>query len=176
MKKLMMLLVASVLAFGAAERPASATTYDLGTIDPGTTVGVNGSLGPGAATFDDTLNFSLASVQSALAGSFTDLDHIIGSVDISSFSLDLFGTTDPLTSLGHFSDPTGVAVAFSYLNLAAGDYFFHLTGGFESGSGGGFYRYRFDVSEVPIPPALLLFATALGGMGLLGYRRRNLQA
>jgi hypothetical protein len=38
---------------------------------------------------------------------------------------------------------------------------------------GNAYRYRFEVSEVPLPPALLLFATALGGMGLLGYRRRK---
>jgi hypothetical protein len=176
MKKLMMLLVASVLAFGAAERSASATTYDLGTIVPGTTTGINGSVGPGAATLDDTLNFSLASVQTALVGSFTDLFHLVGNVDISSFSLDLFSTSDMSTSLGHFADPAGIAVAFSYLNLAAGDYFFHLTGGIPPGANGGFYQYRFEVSEVPLPPALLLFATALGGMGLLGYRRRNMQA
>jgi len=38
---------------------------------------------------------------------------------------------------------------------------------------GNAYQYRFEVSEVPLPPALLLFATALGGMALFGYRRRN---
>jgi hypothetical protein len=175
MKKLMMVLVASVLAFGAAQS-ASATTYDLNTIVPGTTVGINGSVGPGATSLNDTLNFSLASVQTALVGSFTDLFHYVGNVDISSFSLDLFSTGDPSTSLGHFADPAGIAVAFSYLNLAAGDYLFHLTGGIASGANGGFYQYRFEVSEVPLPPALLLFATALGGMGLLGYRRRNMRA
>jgi len=168
MKKLMMLLVASVLAFGIAQRPASATSYDLGPISPGTTTDVNGFLGSGATSFNDTLNFSLGGVQSALSGSFTSL------FGITNFNLDLFNASDPLTSLGHVA--SGVTLAFSYLNLAAGDYFFHLTGGVASGANGGFYQYKFDVSEVPIPPALLLFATALGGMGLLGYRRRNLQA
>lgn len=170
MKKLMMLLVASVLALGVAQRPASATSYDLHAISPGTTAGINGFIGPGASSFDDTISFSLGSVQSALVGSFTDL------FAITSFDLDLFSTSDPTTSLGHFSDPTGVSVAFSYLNLAAGNYFFHLTGGVAAGANAGIYQYKFEVSEVPIPPALLLFATALGGMGLLGYRRRNLQA
>jgi len=170
MKKLMMVLVASVLAFGVAQRPASATSYDLGTVSPGTTTGINGFVGPGAASFNDTLNFSLAGVQTTLVGSFTDL------LGITSFNLDLFSESDPTTSIQHFSDPSGVAVAFSYLNLAAGNYFFHLTGGVAAGANGGLYQYKFEVSEVPIPPALLLFATALGGMGLLGFRRRTLQA
>ena len=177
MKRIMMLLVAGALALGIAERPASASTFDLGTVVPGTTTGINGSFGTKITTYDDTINFSLASVQSALVGSFKDLFHYLGSaVDISSFSLDLYSTSAPLTSLGHFEDPTGVEVAFSYLSLAAGDYFFHLTGGITPGSGGGVYQYQFQVSEVPIPPALLLFATALGGMALFGYRRRNMQA
>ena len=34
-------------------------------------------------------------------------------------------------------------------------------------------QHRFEVSEVPLPPALLLFATALGGMAVAGYRRRK---
>jgi len=176
MKRIAMLMVAGAMALGFADRPASATTFDLGTIVPGSTSDINGATGGGAVSFDDTINFGLASVESALTGSFTDMFHLVGNADISSFSLDLFSVAAPLTSLGHFEDLTGVAVAFSYLNLAAGDYFFHITGGIAAGANGGFYQYKFDVSEVPIPPALLLFATALGGMALFGYRRRNLQA
>jgi hypothetical protein len=41
---------------------------------------------------------------------------------------------------------------------------------------GNAYVYRFEVSEVPLPPALLLFATALGGMVVFGCRRRNAPA
>jgi hypothetical protein len=36
--------------------------------------------------------------------------------------------------------------------------------------------YRFEASEVPLPPALLLFATAPGGMVVFGDRRRNTPA
>ncbi|HEV8391448.1 MAG TPA: hypothetical protein VGQ35_16475 [Dongiaceae bacterium] len=171
-----MLLVAGLLAFGAAEQ-ASASTFDLGTLTPGasgTKIVVN--LGdPAPVSFSDTINFSLAAVQTSLAGSITDLSTIFG-VDVNSltFSLDLFSTLDPLTSLGNFSDPTGVGLAFNYLNLAAGDYFFRIAGNI-GGTGvfGNAYVYRFEVSEVPLPPALLLFATALGGMAVFGYRRRN---
>jgi hypothetical protein len=61
--KRLMLLVASLLTFGAAERPASATA--LRTIDPGITVDVDGSLGPGAVSLDDGVSFSLGAVQSS---------------------------------------------------------------------------------------------------------------
>jgi hypothetical protein len=174
MKRIMMWLVAGALAFGAAE--ASASTFDLGTLNPGTTSNVVVNLGvPAPVSFSDTINFSLASVQSALVGSLTDLSDFFGiPTDSLDFSLDLFAAADPLTSLGNFADPTGTSLAFSYLNLAAGDYFFLISGQVaDAGVFGNAYRYRFEVSEVPLPPALLLFATALGGLGVFGYRRRN---
>jgi len=37
-------------------------------------------------------------------------------------------------------------------------------------------RVYAQVTITPIPPALLLFASALGGIGFLGYRRKKLQA
>ena len=47
----------------------------------------------------------------------------------------------------------------------------------DTGPGGNIYKYRFVTgTEVPIPAALLLFATALGGLGLFGYRWRKLGA
>ena len=174
MKRIMMLLVAGLFAFGA-ER-ASASTFDLGTLDPGLTSAIVVNLGiPAPVSFSDTINFSLAAVQTTLVGSLTDLSTIFAQpVSSLNFSLDLFSTSDPLTSLGNFSDATGTALAFSYLNLAAGDYFFQIAGDIGGGGvRGNAYVYRFEVSEVPLPPALLLFATALGGMALFGYRRRN---
>jgi len=175
MKRIMMALVAGMLALGAAERPASASTFDLGAIDPGTTSAIVVNLGaPAPVSFDDIINFSLASVETALVGTLTDLSDFFGiPTDSLNFSLDLYKAADPLTSLGNFSDGTGVGLAFSYLNLAAGDYFFQITGDVGDGVFGSAYRYRFEVSEVPLPPALLLFATALGGMAVFGYRRRS---
>ncbi|MEZ5830887.1 MAG: hypothetical protein R3D05_06875 [Dongiaceae bacterium] len=176
MKRIVMWLAAGVLAFGAAERSASASTFDLGTLDPGTTSAIVVNLGdPAPVAFDDTIDFSLASVKTSLVGALTDLSTFLGiPVDSLNFSLDLFSASDPLTSLGNFTDATGTSLAFSYLNLAAGDYFFRISGDIApSGVFGNAYRYRFEVSEVPLPPALLLFATALGGMVLVGYRRRS---
>jgi hypothetical protein len=176
MKKVMMLLVAGLLGLGAATQSASASTFDLGTLDPGTTEAIVVNLGdPAPVSFSDTINFSLASLQTSLVGSLTDLSDFLGvPTDSLNFSLDLFSAGDPLTSLGNFTDATGTSLAFSYLNLAAGSYFFQISGAV-GGDGvfGNAYRYRFEVSEVPLPPALLLFATALGGMAVASYRRRK---
>lgn len=175
MKRLMMLLVAGLLGLGAATQSASASTFDLGTLNPGATSAIVVNLGdPAPVSFSDTINFSLAGVQTSLVGSLTDLTDFLGiPVNSLNFNLDLFSAGDPLTSLGNFTDATGTALAFSYLNLAAGDYFFQISGDIGGDVFGNAYRYRFEVSEVPLPPALLLFATALGGMAMVGYRRRK---
>lgn len=176
MKRLMMMLAAGVLSLSAAMQSASASTFDLGVLNPGTTEAVVVNLGlPSPVSFSDTINFSLTSVKTSLVGALTDLSDFLGVPTNSlTFNLDLFSALDPSTSLGSFTDPTGNSLAFSYLNLAAGDYFFTISGAIGGGDVfGNAYRYRFEVSEVPLPPALLLFATALGGMGLLGYRRRK---
>jgi hypothetical protein len=79
-----------------------------------------------------------------------------------------------VTSLGHYEDATGTGIAFNYADLAAGDYFFRISG--TTAAGGNFYSYKFAVTETPIPPALLLFGTALGGMGIAAYRKRKAAA
>jgi hypothetical protein len=168
MKRLMMLLVAGVLGFGATT--ASASTFELGTVTPGVTEGLIVNAGiPAPAQFSDTVNFSLSGVQTALIGSLTDIESAL--TDSVNFTVDLFSATDPATSLGTFAG-AGTVLAFSYLNLAAGDYFFSFAGDV-GGSFGNAYTYRFEVSEVPLPPALILFATALGGMAVASYRRRK---
>jgi len=94
------------------------------------------------------------------------------------FQLDLFNESDPATSLGSFTDLSDTALAFRYLNLAAGDFFFRVMA--DTGPGGNIYKYRFVIykyrffagTEAPIPAALLLFATGVGGLGLAGYRRK----
>src|SRR5687768_14303197 len=172
MKRLMMLLVAGLLGLGAATPSASASTFDLGTIDPGTTSGFVANLGvPAPVSFEDTINFSLAGVQNALIGTLTDISAVLVPTDSLNFSLDLFSASDPTVSLGNFTDATGTVLAFSYLNLAAGNYFFRIEGDVGDDVFGNAYSYRFEVSEVPLPPALLLFATALGGMAIASYRR-----
>jgi hypothetical protein len=53
------------------------------------------------------------------------------------------------------------------LNLAAGDYFLRVMG--DTGNVGNSCKYRFVAGDGgSIPPALLLLATAIGGLGLNG--------
>ena len=84
--------------------------------------------------------------------------------------------SDPASSLGTFTDLSGTTLAFSYLNLAAGDYFFRVMGEHRSRGATSTSIGSSPGRRVPIPPALLLFATAVGGPGLVGYRRRKLGA
>lgn len=171
MKRILMMLVAGLMAVGMAERPASASTFDLGTLPGGTTTKFVANFGSGISDFDDTINFSLSGLQTTLTGSITDINSIFGQpADSENFTLDLFSTLDTTTSLGQFVDASGTFLAFSYLNLAAGDYFFKVSG--TTGPNGNAYQYQFFVNEVPLPPALLLFATALGGMALFGRKRK----
>ena len=159
---------------GATGGPAAASTFDLGTITPGDdTKGIVANFGTGIVSFEDTIKFSLSFISTSLVGAIRDIS--FGGVDSANFQLDLFNQSDQATSLVTFSDLSGSTLAFSYLNLAAGDYFFRVMG--NSGPDGNIYKYRFFAgTEVPIPPALLLFATAVGGLGLFGYRRRKLGA
>ena len=79
MKKVMMLLVAGLFGLGAATQSASASTFDLGTLDPGTTSAIVVNLGdPAPVSFSDTINFSLTSLKTSLVGSLTDLTDFLG--------------------------------------------------------------------------------------------------
>ncbi|WP_374651105.1 hypothetical protein [Dongia sp.] len=174
MNKIIALLFAAGLSLGLVA-PASASNFDLGTLSAdGTSSGFVANFGSGIQTFSDTIYFSLAGISTSLIGQITDLGSIFGQVvDSLNFNLDLFSTADTATSLGNYTDPTGTGISFSYADLAAGDYFFRITG--DSAPTGNAYNYAFkvNVTETPIPPALLLFGTALGGMGVAAYRKRK---
>src|ERR1044071_4287922 len=91
MKRLMMLLVAGVLALSATGKPASASTFDLGTLDPGTKTGFVANFGSGISSFDDTLKFELAALQNELSGTVSDILDVFGvPVDSLSFTMDLY--------------------------------------------------------------------------------------
>jgi hypothetical protein len=176
MKKMIALLFAAGLSLGVAQTPAQASNFDLGTLTNDSS-GFVANFGSGIQTFVDTIKFSLADVSNVLKGSITDLSEKFGQVVNSlNFSLDLYKVGDESTSLGHYADAGGTGINFTYADLAAGDYFFRISG--DSASTGNAYNYHFNVkvTETPIPPALLLFGTALGGMGIAAYRKRKAAA
>src|SRR5262245_42626527 len=140
MKQFLAFLFASVVVVGLAAQPASASTFDLGTIAPGDdTKGLVANFGTGIVSFEDTIKFSLSFISTSLVGAIKDIS--FGGVDSANFQLDLFNQADTSTSLGTFTDLTGTTLAFSYLNLAAGDYFFRVMG--STGPAGNIYKYRF---------------------------------
>ncbi|MBK8161343.1 MAG: hypothetical protein IPK59_22190 [Rhodospirillaceae bacterium] len=176
MKRLLTLLIAGFLFLGVAEKQAAASSFDLGTVSAGDSKsGFVANFGSNITNFDDQISFSLVDLATSLVGSISDLT-IFYAIPLNSlnFQLDLFNAVDPATSLGTYVDPVGTGIEFSYLNLAAGSYFLRVRG--DTGALGNAYEYRIDFNAVPIPPALLLFATALGGMGLAAYRRRKVRA
>jgi hypothetical protein len=174
MKRLLLLLFAGLMVVGLVGKPAGASTFDLGVITPGDhETGFVANFGTGIVSFEDTIKFSLTAISTSLIGKIRDIS--FGGIDSVNFQLDLFNQSAPTTSIGTFNDLTGTSLAFSYLNLAAGDYFFRVMG--DTGPTGNIYKYRFTAgTEVPLPPAVLLFATAVGGLGLFGYRRRKLES
>src|SRR5215510_627334 len=120
MKRLLVLLFAGFVVFGLAGRPASASTFDLGVITPGDdTKGFVANFGTGITNFQDTIKFSLTELSTSLVGKIKDI--AFDGVNSVNFQLDLFNQADTSTSLGTFTDLTGTTLAFSYLNLAAGD-------------------------------------------------------
>ena len=175
MNKIIALLFAAGLTLGVATSPASASNFDLGTLTSNTE-GFVANFGTGIQSFDDVIAFSLTGLSTSLVGNITDvvMTFLGAPVNSVNFVLDLFSIGDPVTTLGHYEDLTGAGIAFNYADLAAGDYFFRISG--DTAAGGNFYSYKFAVTETPIPPALLLFGTALGGMGIAAYRKRKAAA
>lgn len=84
---------------------------------------------------------------------------------IDGLTLELFGADNPAAAIGGaFVVPTGGTnplVQFAYMNLGAGDYFFKVTGDLLSDDGQ--YTSQVAVSQVPLPPAIWMFLTALIG-------------
>lgn len=84
--------------------------------------------------------------------------------------------SDGITTVGDFLLVTNAAGVFQtsgplVVPLIVGNlYHLRVTGDIGSDGGG---SYNVNLTATPIPPALLLFGTALAGLGLLGRRSRR---
>jgi hypothetical protein len=74
--------------------------------------------------------------------------------------------------------PFGLASLASntFTSLAGGTYYLVVTGKTKHWKGGYLGKLALNVSPVPVPGALVLFLTAIGGLGVAGYSRRKKMA
>jgi hypothetical protein len=159
-KRFLMALVFAALAMTGAQVSAKAATiFDLGDV---TNSATNQNAGPASGPVDLDVKFSLTK-ESDVTLSLSNFV-IGGFFDIANFS----ATSSDLTLSGGLGGP------FSFAGvLVAGDYLVHVTGT-AIGSLGGLVHVALSATQTPIPGALLLFVTAIGGMaGFAGLRRRN---
>lgn len=160
MKRFLMAVFFAVLAITGTQVSAKASTIlDLGDVTNNTS---NQSAGPAAGAVDLNIKFSLtkeSDVTLTLSNLFLPPFFNITGLAITSASPTLTG---------------GVGGPFSFAGvLVAGDYLVHVTGN-AVGTLGGLVSVALTATQTPIPGALLLFVTALGGMaGFARLRRRG---
>jgi hypothetical protein len=163
------LVAAAVMAFGLNLSSASASTITLGTLASGDNdVGTHHLSGADAPTLPG-ITFSLASQANVVI----DITYsaLVGS-GINITTAGLFNTPGLVFQSPSGSLPGVGAFELSYTNLAAGNYVLSLTGAYFGNNA--FLGGIVNVANTPIPASLLLFVTAFGGLGALGYRRRSL--
>lgn len=167
MKRFMMALVGAVLAIASMQVSAKAATIDLGDVTDSSNSTFGGVLGffqPPTAISDD-IKFTLTA-PAFVSGTLNNIQVSFGPfnlLDITGFTATFLGNPLSLDPSGNFSI-AGM--------LAAGDYLIHIAGT-TAGFLGGAYHITVAAATTPIPGALLLFVTALGGMGFVRFRRRG---
>jgi hypothetical protein len=168
-----------VFAF-AALLLGAAPTYAVGILPGSTTdivTGQNYSYSPfpplvANASINDTFSFNAGGMNAMTTAIALNPDPTtqgpfgVANLTIAWFNsaLDPIGTLAVTDGLGVVSNPG----ASLFLALTGGLYHVVVTGTVLSG--GGFYNL--NVATTPLPPALILFGTALAGLTWLGRRRR----
>jgi hypothetical protein len=153
---------AAVTGLALAASPASATDFNLGTLNTAYTH--SETVSPG--TINDNYFFSLAegNLGAGLASVTVSLPGMGSVFNIAGLTGSLFTATNAL--VGSFSD-TG-----TYTNLAAGSYRFNVSGTANGALGGVYALALAPEAAVPVPgPAGLL--VALGGAATVGWRKRK---
>lgn len=170
--RFLMLLVGAMLAIASMQVSAEATTLDLGDVTNSTTNQGGVTFSP-TATLNYDVTFSL-SAASNVALVLTNFATGGGAFNLSGFSV--------VAVQSNPNDPSFVLTGavggpFSYAGLlAAGNYLISVTGTV-TGTVGGMFQATVSAATAavtPIPGALLLFMTAIGGMaGFARLRRRG---
>jgi hypothetical protein len=168
MKKFLFSMALAFVGWAAVPAVASAATI---VIDPNPVAPFSDSAGSDEAV-SNAYQFSFAGTGDGLFGALS-----LGISGLTSaICSDATCSTPALFSGSTSSGPFGLfsLTLGSFSNLAGGTYFLVISG-LASGFGGGYIgSLTLNVTPtVPIPGALLLFVTALGGLGAFGHFRRK---
>ena len=176
-------IVFAVGVAGPIAKIAEAASVDLGILGPGSTIDFGNAFeDPGS--FNDTFTFTLENTATISLDASSLLFAPFGSplIGIENLSIDLF-QIDPLPVsfiAGLDIGGPGGGGSLTDLVLDAGSYFFHFTGDaigapgaigpvFDVPSG----VYAGEIAVVPLPPAAMLFLSALACVfGISQIRRR----
>lgn len=182
MNQLRTLAASSVVALLAAAAPSQALAAYVTPWGPHGELqsGGNFVLGTftGHAAVADVYTFTLAGSSNLLAQAH-ELYEAAGSVDLSNASVQLFmgayGDATADTSLGAFSFNGTANTNHRFLGLAAGSYYYLVTG--DLGPSGGNYMLASAAtatapSPVPEPQSLALSLAGLGLLGAMARRRK----
>lgn len=172
-----LLRAGAVLGALVASAPASAAVVDdWGTLGPNSvgSYGQTVSAGNSTTTFAHDYAFGLsgnASLKSVVLNFNAFAPRNIIGLQAMLFSTN--GTTDTLlasTSIGDGSLYETIKLAYANLNSAT-DYFIRIVGTVTRGTLGT-YAGVYELSPVPLPPALWLFGSAIIGLAAIGRQRR----
>lgn len=160
----------ALLVSVAVVSEARATSFQLGDLSEQNKVLVISGFASDPPTLDisDRFRFSLSKPAQGLK---LDVDIQNDTIfDIAELRLQLIGPGD--TDIGPLLT-SSIDFGTVYANLAIGNYFFRVRGDVNPGEGLLGYRYQLQAEVVPLPAALSLFLTALGGLGVVGYCRNR---
>ena len=170
MRKTLVFAVA-LLVSGAVAGEAQATSFQLGDLSETKRVLVISAFAsedPPTLDISDRFRFSLSKPAPGLK---LDVDIQNDTIfDIAELRLQLIGPGD--TDIGPLLT-SAVDFGTIYANLGIGNYFFRVRGDVKPGAGLLGYRYQLSAEVVPLPAAVWLFLTALGGLGVVGYCRNR---
>lgn len=163
MKKFLCALALALLSWAAVAQQASAATV----------LNFDSTVGPNAA-FSIAHQFTFAGEQNGTFGAAANLNAVSGLLaDICSDATCTGGSL--FSAIGAPVGGLFSLAAGSFANLAAGTYYLVVSGltSATPGIGSTYFASITLTPTVPVPPAILLFVTALGGLGLFGRLRRG---
>ena len=181
-------LVLIALAFAGSAASAATvgefTTLDNLVMSPNPTVGPVGAAVHGnvqaASSVDETYNFNIADASDLFtyAKEFESLDVSLDPATFTLYSGTSTGNSGTAATMigSTFSFAGGTAVTTTYSNLAAGNYFFEVTGS-ATGVLGADYDLNINANTpggpLPAVPEPANMALLLAGLGLMGFMAKR---